>query len=326
MRPARVAVRAGVLCSIMAAAVVIPAWPVAADSPASAGWWTRENPGLPVGPSEVVPRAVSPGGGPAGTPSDVPKGGLEVSSSPQGVVSYAAIGYYGNGRTVTALALTLAPGAVDLPNSRVEACPLDAPGVFTVEYGGPLAEGPGYDCGKAVYGVADPGNGTVTFAVGGLTVDGYLGVAILAVGNSRMVFSPPGPSSIETETGAVPVGSGGVAAAPPLPSPASPVGTVAPPTSVSPSGDGGPSIGPMTMVPPVPAVQPPTPFATVPRPSVAPASSLPPVVPVVVSVPPSTIKAGGAAFGTAFVLVLGLGVAVRVRRAAGKTERSGVAE
>jgi hypothetical protein len=167
------------------------------DSPSIAGWWTTANPGLPSSPLG----SPMPSGGPDGLPSDVPAGGLEVSSL-AGQTSYAAIGYYDiSGAPVQSVVLTVDSSAANLPNSPLKACPLTGSGTFAPAEGGPSSGGPHYDCTTSVPAEADPGSGTISFAVGGWVVNGYLGVAVVAAGTGRTVFDPPGVSTIHLAGG-----------------------------------------------------------------------------------------------------------------------------
>ena len=315
----RIALGAGLLGLIVSLALVAPAWKVAAEGPSSAGWWTSENPGAAVSPSEL-PVATPAGGGPAGMPSDIPPNGLEVASDAQGVVSYAALGYYigGSGETgdsggsvASSVTLQLAPNAVDLPNSQVVACPLKGAGLFTVAHGGPISQGPSYDCSNFVAGVMDPANGSVSFEVGKYVVNGYLGVAIVGTGSTRLVFSAPGTSTVKIRGNTAGADRG---ATPAESSPSLSPKFVAPAPAVALGGSDQQIAAPASADGPAPAALP-APAAT----AAPPAASDTAVVAaqqarsVAVNVPSVSIKPGGAVIGAFLVLLLAVGVAVRNR-------------
>src|SRR4051794_39080068 len=165
---------------------------VGADPPSFAGWWTSTNPGVTLVP---IPTVVPPGGGPYGTPSDVPPGGFEVANVP-GDTSVAAIGYTANGATVTQVVLQQTPNAATVPGSQVQACLLTGSGIFTPASGAPLSPAPAYDCSMSAPGTADPSAGTITFRVSQSVHDDSLGIAIVAVGTSRIVFNPPDQNTV----------------------------------------------------------------------------------------------------------------------------------
>lgn len=205
--------------SLIAALLVANAPSVGADAPTYDGWWTSANPGVS---NSSVPTFVPSGGGPGGSPSDVPPGGLEVSSLP-GDDSMAAIGYFSQGSAVTKVVLHQTSDSATVPGSQVEACPLTGTGFFTPAHGAPAAQEPKYSCNTHVAGVVDASAGTVSFSVGSYVHNNYLGIAIVAVGTSRMVFDAPGkdaialapaPAAPGTQPGAAPAPAGGPASGP----------------------------------------------------------------------------------------------------------------
>jgi hypothetical protein len=175
-----------------------------ADQPTQFGWWTTQNQNLP---SEPIPTLIpnQPTGPPNTLAADIPPGGFEVANDGAAETSYAAIAYYEYDVKVHSVVLKLAPNASDLPGSAVVACPLSSANSFKQEAGGPISDGPAYSCATAVPGVASADGTSISFAIGGLVQNNHLGIAIVAKQgtNSRMVFDPPGASTV------------GVAASPP---------------------------------------------------------------------------------------------------------------
>jgi hypothetical protein len=301
----RLRARATLLAVTVAIALVIPAGSARADTPSAVGWWTSENPGAPSEPVPVV--SVPDGGGPAGLPSDVPKGGFEVANDSSSVVSYAAIGYYAYGSSVTRVVLHLAPGATDLPNSQVEACPLTGTGAFTSAFGAPLSQGPAYNCSTPVPGVENSTAGTVTFAGGKFVNNSYLSIAIVGVGTTRLVFNPPDGATIQTAAASV---TSPVATLPPTapPQPHTTAPAVAAPPAITPAVTGS-ALQAST------AAQPSTAAPNLANPQSATARATPPPSALLaVSEPSDTIKAGSAAIGALLVLVAALVVISRNRR------------
>lgn len=308
----------------IASVLTLNAASVGADPPSYAGWWTTANPGVS---NSSVPTAVPGGGGPGGTPSDVPSKGLEVSNLP-GDDSVAAIGYFGAGSSITKLVLHETPNAATVPASQVEACPLSGSGFFTPAYGAPASDEPKYSCDQHSPGVVDASAGTVSFAVSRFVRNDYLGVAIVAVAGTttRMVFDPPGkdtvvvsspPASPMDQAGAgsyapaAPIGvPGGTVGAPRAPAPSGPASA-----GSSPSG-GAISTGTGTPATPTPAQSPPSGAAarTSPQPSSAMVQASQ-ATPIPVTQPMDTIRTGSAWIGV--LLLLGAVVAVtrRNRRA-----------
>ena len=155
------------------------------DAPTTVGWWTATNPGGPV--PTIVPSGQ--------TRADVPDGGFEVSTASD-AVSYAAVAYLGEeGTRVERLVLPLATDAAQLSGSKVQACPLGGSGLFTAADGGPLAEGPKYDCSSAAPG-QDAGGNAVAFDVGRFANGSGLAVAVVGISPARLVFAKPGPSAV----------------------------------------------------------------------------------------------------------------------------------
>ena len=254
-----------------------------ADTPSAVGWWTAENPGA----------LTDSGLTGSGAPSDIPEGGLEVANHTSGVVSYAAIASSAHGSTQ--VVLNLAPEAAHLPGSKVQACPLTGDGVFASEYGAPLSQGPAYDCSTFVAGEQDAAAGTVTFEAGRFVNDGFLAVAIIGVGTTRLVFNPPNETTIQTT---------------PAPSASQP-----PTTQPAPASE--------RRIPAPVTVQPAfaTPVLTVSSPQVSTepqmASAAPPRVArlLAISEPSNTTRAGSAVTGALVLLVAAFGVISRNRRA-----------
>jgi len=223
----------------------------------------------------------------------VPKGGLEVASGPAGVVSYAAIGYFGDERaSVATVVLHLAQGAANVAGTAVEACPLTGDAAFSPAYGAPLSEGPAYDCATPVPGVPDAAAATIAFNVGSLLHDGHLGLAIVANGTGRLVFAPPDDTTVHLGSSPAPAGTdeaGSVDISVPQLQPL-PLDTLPPPAIPSPVGDthslGTPSGG----------------------------RSAPPVL--AVTEPANTIGIGSAGVGALVLIAAGVAVLSRTRRAA----------
>jgi hypothetical protein len=286
--------------------VVMPEVPASADPPALFGWWTTENPGLP---QESIPTLV-PGqsSGIPGDPSpDIPSGGFEVTQIGADT-SYAAIGYFTYGSSVSTVALKLAGSSANISDSKVEACQLTGNGSFTTEQAGPLSDGPAYSCTNSVQGVEDISKGIVTFQVGKFVENGYLGVAIVASGPGRLVFDAPDSSTIQTQPmsassstsptslsvdqspSATPSGA--------VPAQAASTGSISTQTPTFPTTN-------QNAVSPVPAG---SSIAKTPtRPSI-------PSTFVAVSTPSPTIGIGNAAVGAVLVVVVALGVSAQSRR------------
>lgn len=300
---------------VLAVPLVLSAgWPflggAGADSPSIAGWWTSANPGLPALPVS----SPIPGGGPGGLPSDVPAGGLEVSSA-AGQSSYAAVGYYDvSGAQVGAIVLTIDSKAVNTPNSAVKACRLTGAGTFSPAEGDPASQGPAYDCSTSVAGKADPASGTVSFAVGDWVRNGYLGVAIVADGPGRTVFDAPGDSAITLagDTGTAAVGASPQAGAvAPVAAPGTPPGYTAAPAGAPslPSAASPPSAAPVAAgTDHSPQLAAPTPPAA----RTATATSLPATL--AATEHPYTVGIGGALVGALLIVAGAAWVAVRGRR------------
>ena len=187
--------QAAAALALIGVTMLIVSGPSGAAPPTFAGWWTSTNPGVTLVP---VPAAVPPGGGPYGTPSDVPPGGFEVANVP-GDTSIAAIGYATEGATVTQVVLQQTPNSATVPGSQVQACILTGTGIFTPASAAPISQAPPYDCNHPVPGVVDPSAGSVSFPVSQLVHDDYLGIAIVAVGTSRMVFNAPDQNTVRIQ-------------------------------------------------------------------------------------------------------------------------------
>jgi hypothetical protein len=197
MRNARSFKKVASVLAVLAGGICIWAGTAAADNPSIFGWWTSTNPGVsgdvPGGP---IPTLV-PSGGSSGLPSDVPPGGFEVSNLP-GDSSYAAIGYFTYGANVSQVVLDIDTQGANIPNSQFEACPLTGGATFSSANGAPLSQGPPYDCsGSVVPGIENPAGTAVAFNVAPLVTGEYLGIAIVAVGQSREVFEAPGQDTVQ---------------------------------------------------------------------------------------------------------------------------------
>jgi hypothetical protein len=282
---------------VVATGILLPAATAGGDAPNDVGWWTSENPGQTAGP---VPTLV-PTGSPTGAPSDIPPGGLEVQEVGP-AVSYAALSYDTNGATVQSLGFKLASGGHDLPNSKVQACPLTGSGQFSGTYGGPLGSGPAYDCSSAVVGVQDS-SGTVSFDTSRLVRGDRMAVAIVAAGDgTRLVFAPPDQSTVVVApTAAAPAGGSAGAAvatevAPPAPGSSAPLASLPPPA------------GGMAPVAPQAAASPPAAAVG----AAAPTSDMTPV-----TEQSDVVPVGSAVFGCLLVVAGALATVVRNRKVAG---------
>jgi hypothetical protein len=309
----RVGAECGVFLAVAIAGALMPFAGARGDSPSTFGWWTSANPGAPTEPvPTIVPVPAGTGAAgtrAAGTPSDIPAGGFEVAKLSQ-YSSYAAIGYYAYGATVGNVVLDLDTKAANVPNSTVQACPLTGAGTFGAADGAPSSQGPAFSCSTSVPGVEDASAGTVSFAAAPLVTNDYLGIAIVAVGTSRMVFEPPGQSTVQ----ALPSPSTGPALTQPTP-PASDTPPVA--TAIQPSV----ALGPPTAVQPGPAPSPATPTSNLatspPAPSRTPATGqqLPATaVALAVTTPSDTIGIGSSVIGVLLVLCGSTVVVARNRR------------
>lgn len=156
-------------------------------------------------------------------PADVPTGGLLIeggmgstSGSADACASLAdspasACTAYGglvfavpDGSALDTLTLTvhdasgtaLAPDAT--PATILELCPLRS-GALNPEPGGPMSDGPSFDCARNVSAAASSGGSTYTFKVGSLPPnDGVLAVAVLPTApTDRVVLDPPAGHSLQ---------------------------------------------------------------------------------------------------------------------------------
>ena len=275
------------LCLAGALAVMVPCQGARAQTPTAVGWWTTENPGLGTEPVPLV--SPPPQGGPNGLPSDVPPGGFEVANT-QGVFSYAAIAYEGPGRTVSHVVVKLAPGAVNLVGSKVEACALTGDGSFAPAHGAPAAQGPAYSCSSAVAGTEDAAAGTVTFDAGRFSRDGYVAFAIVGLAGTRMVFSPPDGSTVQLAPLVAPLPETQPPLSAPVPSDAVASPVLAPPI------EGAPAAGAE-----IPAVVETPSIPTVPETLPAPA---PPVATIAVTSPSNTLRSGRAPIVAAILIAI----------------------
>jgi hypothetical protein len=281
------------LC-LLAAGIVLPAAGVAGDPPTTLGWWTATNPGGPV-PTVVPSRQ---------TRADVPAGGFEVATGPD-QVSYGAVAYSGpEGVQVQGLVLKLAPGAAQVSDSKVQACPLTTASAFAQADGAPLADGPKYDCSAPAPGVEDTAATTVTFDVARFARGTQLGVAIVGVNPARLVFARPDDASVVVVK--APAGDASGLEGAPLDTAAAPSATLGPPFPVMSAP--APALASQVPAPPV-ALPPAAPGAPAAAPAVAePAASF------AVTERDATTRPGSAIVGFALVLVAALAVMARNRR------------
>lgn len=193
----------GALLGIGLAVTSLAAWAGAASAqaPTQQGWWTATNPGSMQG----LP------GPPA--PPDVPADGLLVeggtSSTPgaqnSAPTAYAALAYpLAPGSTVGKLTLPVAPASASTPNATLQLCPLKSSGFFP-QQGGPIAEGPAFDCSRNVAAEPSADGTTYAFDAATLVVDDVLAVAVLPTSpTDRVVLSAPGAAALVVQP---PVGS-----------------------------------------------------------------------------------------------------------------------
>lgn len=280
-----------------------------ADEPTQFGWWTSQNQSLP---SESIPTLVpnQPSGPPNTLAPDIPSGGFEVANDTAAETSYAAISYYEYDVNVGSIVLTLAPNATDLPGSAVVACPLSSSNPFNPEAGGPTTDGPAYSCATSVPGVASADGKSITFAIAGLVQNNYLGIAIVAKQgtNSRMVFDPPGTSTVRLASSANSTST----------LPTTPVPDITGNTDVLPSPSAimatGSIPGDTTSVQTVNAGSPQ--IASTPSTTTGSQAQL-----VAETTPSATVGIGGAGVGAALVALLILQTVIRNRRNASAADR-----
>jgi hypothetical protein len=178
--------------------LVLALWAVApasrAASSVQAGWWTSA---------------------PAATAPDAQDGGLLVQGGvdPAKPVAYAAVAYaLAPGEQPVSLRLAVADGSASTPGAQLVLCPLAGP--FSPAQGGPMADGPEFDCATTVTAAPAGGGTTYTFdGVGALARNGSLAVAIVpAAATDRVVLATPGPDSLATRPVATPAASPGAGA------------------------------------------------------------------------------------------------------------------
>lgn len=241
----------------------------AADSTVQAGWWTATNPGSVEGSPTPPP------------PPDVPARGLLVeggaqSTTGKGNTAPTAFGavviQLPVGTSARRLSLTVAPNSATTPSAQLELCPLANP-ALPVEYGGPMADAPIYNCTHNVTAGASSDGSHYIFNVASIGSDGTLAVAILPTSPvDRVAFSAPNDKSLALQSSARPTN--------PAPQPSSATG----------SGSGGTSAGnqststsvgtaptlPGTLPPTAPTTRPQTPAQQTPQVATAPESNYQP--------------------------------------------------
>lgn len=153
------------------------------------GWWTAT--------SAPAPALVPVRGAAAGAP-DVASGELYVAGSANQVIAVAALRYViPAGAAVDTLTLTIAPGTLTLPATKLRACPLTGTRDFSPAEGGPASDAPSWDCEHASPGELDPAGVAYRFSIPALVEDGVLAVAIVPAGDAdRVVLAGPDPTAL----------------------------------------------------------------------------------------------------------------------------------
>jgi hypothetical protein len=170
-----------------------------AQAPTQQGWWTASNPGSAQGLPEPP------------APPDVPADGLLIeggNGSAQGAQNagpnaYAALVYQlAPGSSVGKLVLSVAPLSATTPGTMLQLCALKN-SVFFPRQGGPIAQGPEFDCSRNVTAQPSADGSSYSFDVSGLVVDDALAVAVLPTSvTDRVVLSAPGASSLAVQQAA----------------------------------------------------------------------------------------------------------------------------
>lgn len=176
------------------------------EGPQQQGWWWQGN----AGSQQGLPTGAPP-------PPDVPAKGLLIEGgpgssrgsgdacSPLAAAPTTACNAYGAlafavpdgsaGATIT-LHVSDASGTGEAPEatpgSTLELCPLKSPSL-NAEEGGPMADGPSFDCTHSAIAAANPDGHTYVFNVSRLPVnDGVLAVAVLPTApTDRVVLNAP---------------------------------------------------------------------------------------------------------------------------------------
>ena len=177
----------GVLAVVMAPSVA------RAQAPAQVGWWSATNPGGVGGLPEPPP------------PPDVPTNGMLIEggagSAPGAAdaspTAYGALVYQlPLGSAASTLTLQIAPDSGTTPASTLQVCRLLNP-AFAPSHGGPVAEGPQFDCARSVKAAVSADGSAFTFKVAGLAEGDALGVAVLPTSpTDRVVLSAPNAASL----------------------------------------------------------------------------------------------------------------------------------
>jgi hypothetical protein len=173
-----------------------------AQEPDVAGWWSSANLGDPA-PAPPAPPDVNPGDLLVQGSNTLPAPGAPVSSAPGGAQAVAGLEFDLQPTDVVG-ALTLGIDGTAPPQVSVVAC--RATEHFTDVENGPWSRAPAYDANACAPGALK--DGKVVFAdVSKLVQDAQLAVVLLPGPVDRVVFSKPGPDSLEV-THAGGVGSG----------------------------------------------------------------------------------------------------------------------
>jgi hypothetical protein len=191
---------------VVAAAVVGGAAGAGADAPTETGWWSRLNPGLPIGPP--VPT--------------VPEGGLFVANDPTGPSAVSALRFSAADGTPGTLRLRFASTPVGTP--KIVACRVT--GAWQPAVNGPMSQAPSYDCADAVAGSVGADGVTVTWELpGSFATLGAVDVALVPApdaGSFQAPFSKPSPDAFTSAgtTGGDETGGGAVPESAPVEEPA----------------------------------------------------------------------------------------------------------
>jgi hypothetical protein len=101
-------------------------------------------------------------------------------------------------KTATELTLKVAPNTATTPVATLELCALVTP-TLNIEQGGPMSDGPDFDCEKHANATLDAGGDTFKFSVDELLTESTLAVAILPGDSTlRVVLDKPDESSLAT--------------------------------------------------------------------------------------------------------------------------------
>lgn len=157
-----------------------------ADAPTQVGWWSKLNPGLPIG----VPAPF------------VPEGGLYVANDPAGPTAISALRYAAADGTPGTLTLQLAGDPVGTP--AISACRVTS--AWAPAVNGPMSQAPSYDCADAVRGVVTGNRTAMSWQLpGSFATMGSVEVALVPAPDAGPFQAPfAKPSATSFVPGAAP--------------------------------------------------------------------------------------------------------------------------